>query len=74
MEQTRIPEISIPTSRIGLGTWALGGAQWGGTDDARSIATIRTALDQGISLIDTAPAAYVLLYHSIRSPLICVSV
>jgi aryl-alcohol dehydrogenase-like predicted oxidoreductase len=28
---------------------------WGGTDDAASVATIRSALDAGINLIDTAP-------------------
>ena len=29
---------------------------WGGTDEKASIETIRAALDQGITLIDTAPA------------------
>lgn len=45
-------------SVIGLGTWVLGGGPlWGKeTDDAESIRTIHTALDQGINLIDTAPA------------------
>lgn len=42
-------------SRIGLGTWAIGGWMWGGTDEKESIATIRHALDLGINLIDTAP-------------------
>jgi aryl-alcohol dehydrogenase-like predicted oxidoreductase len=28
---------------------------WGGTDEAASIATIRSAVDRGITLIDTAP-------------------
>ncbi len=40
---------------MGLGTWAIGGWMWGGTDEGRSIDTIRAALDQGINLIDTAP-------------------
>jgi aryl-alcohol dehydrogenase-like predicted oxidoreductase len=39
-----------------LGTWAIGGWMWGGTDEHASIATIRDALYQGITLIDTAPA------------------
>jgi aryl-alcohol dehydrogenase-like predicted oxidoreductase len=43
------------SSRIGLGTWAIGGWMWGGSDEAESIRTIRAALDQGINLIDTAP-------------------
>src|ERR1700745_4286086 len=44
------------TSRIGLGTWAMGGCMWGGTDEAQAIATIRSAVDRGVTLIDTAPA------------------
>jgi aryl-alcohol dehydrogenase-like predicted oxidoreductase len=43
-------------SRIGLGTWAIGGFMWGGTDEREALETIRTALEQGITLIDTAPA------------------
>ena len=55
MEHTRIPNLNIPVSRIGLGTWAIGGWMWGGTDESNAIATIQQALDQGINLIDTAP-------------------
>ena len=29
---------------------------WGGTDEAESIATIRAAIDHGITVVDTAPA------------------
>jgi len=46
----------IRSSRIGLGTWSMGGFQWGGADDDESVRTIRAALDLGITLIDTAPA------------------
>jgi aryl-alcohol dehydrogenase-like predicted oxidoreductase len=42
-------------SRIGLGTWAIGGADWGRSNDADSIKTIQHAVDVGINLIDTAP-------------------
>jgi aryl-alcohol dehydrogenase-like predicted oxidoreductase len=56
MEFVRVPGTTLSPSRIGLGTWAIGGWMWGGTDDARSIDTICTALDRGITLIDTAPA------------------
>src|SRR5262245_45786848 len=56
MEKTKIQGIPIPASRIGLGTWAMGGWQWGGTDDDESVRTIHAALDRGINLIDTAPA------------------
>ncbi|MDB5860506.1 MAG: Aldo/keto reductase protein [Ramlibacter sp.] len=55
METVRIEGIATPVSRIGLGTWAIGGAMWGGADDASSVATIRKAIESGINLIDTAP-------------------
>ena len=42
-------------SRIALGTWAMGGWMWGGTDEAEAIRTIHEAIDRGITLIDTAP-------------------
>jgi hypothetical protein len=56
METCRIPGTNLAPSRIGLGTWAIGGWMWGGTDEAESIRTIHSALDRGITLIDTAPA------------------
>jgi len=45
----------LKSSRIALGTWAIGGWMWGGTDDAESIRTIHSAIDRGITPIDTAP-------------------
>src|SRR3954470_6449396 len=56
MEHIAIGTPGFITSRIGLGTWAIGGSMWGGTDEGRSIATIRSAVERGITLIDTAPA------------------
>src|ERR1700692_1410898 len=50
-----IPEAQLKVSRVALGTWAMGGWMWGGTDTRESIATIHAALTQGINLIDTAP-------------------
>jgi len=55
METTRIPSAGLQFSRIGLGTWAMGGWMWGGTDENESIRTIHSAIDRGITLIDTAP-------------------
>lgn len=34
----------------------MGGVQWGGADDDESVRTIHAALDQGVNVIDTAPA------------------
>ncbi len=55
METIKIPGTDLETSRIALGTWAIGGWMWGGCDDKVSIRTIHAALDRGINLIDTAP-------------------
>ncbi|OCJ02535.1 aldo/keto reductase [Rhizobium sp. AC44/96] len=46
----------VKASAVGLGTWAIGGWMWGGTDEAESIAAIHASLDAGVTLIDTAPA------------------
>jgi aryl-alcohol dehydrogenase-like predicted oxidoreductase len=55
VETTSLPALDQDVSRVGLGTWAIGGWQWGGTDERQSIDTILSALDRGINLIDTAP-------------------
>jgi aryl-alcohol dehydrogenase-like predicted oxidoreductase len=55
MERIEIPGTSLKPSRIALGTWAIGGWMWGGTDEAEAIRTIHEAVDRGITLIDTAP-------------------
>ena len=54
-ELVDIPGTALRVSRVALGTWAMGGWMWGGTDERESVATIRAALHQGINLIDTAP-------------------
>jgi aryl-alcohol dehydrogenase-like predicted oxidoreductase len=56
MEFATVPGTSLEISRVGLGTWAIGGWMWGGTDDEESIATIRAAVERSLNLIDTAPA------------------
>jgi aryl-alcohol dehydrogenase-like predicted oxidoreductase len=56
METIQIGASGITASRIALGTWAIGGWMWGGnTDLDESIHTIRSAVERGITLIDTAP-------------------
>src|SRR5690242_20465259 len=55
MEQIAIGASGLKASRIGLGTWAIGGWMWGGADEAQSIATIHSAVERGVTLIDTAP-------------------
>jgi aryl-alcohol dehydrogenase-like predicted oxidoreductase len=55
MEHAGIPGTSLEVSRVAIGTWAIGGWMWGGTDETESVATIRAALDHGINVVDTAP-------------------
>src|ERR1700694_2383309 len=56
LELTEIPGTSLKVSPVAIGTWAIGGWMWGGTDEAESIATIRSAVEHGVNIIDTAPA------------------
>ncbi len=55
LEYIKIDGTNLVSSRIALGTWAIGGWMWGGTDEKESIRTIHAAFDQGVNLIDTAP-------------------
>src|SRR6201989_1173567 len=55
MELASIPGTSLRVSPVAIGTWAIGGWMWGGTDEAESIATIRAAFEHGINVVDTAP-------------------
>src|ERR1700731_1030465 len=55
MELADIPGTSLKVSRVAIGTWAIGGWVWGGTDEGQSVSTIRAGLEHGINLIDTAP-------------------
>jgi aryl-alcohol dehydrogenase-like predicted oxidoreductase len=55
MEKIEVPRAGLALSRIGLGTWAIGGWMWGGVDHGEAVETIRSAVDRGVTLIDTAP-------------------
>jgi aryl-alcohol dehydrogenase-like predicted oxidoreductase len=54
MEQRRLGQRGPRVSVVGLGTWAIGGRDWGPTDDAVSRKAIHAALDRGVTLLDTA--------------------
>jgi aryl-alcohol dehydrogenase-like predicted oxidoreductase len=58
MQTKRLGTEGPDISRIGLGTWAIGGPYefgWGPIDDDESIAAIRHAIESGVNWIDTAP-------------------
>jgi aryl-alcohol dehydrogenase-like predicted oxidoreductase len=58
MKTRKLGFSDLEITRIGLGTWAIGGADWayawGPQDDAVSVRTIHKAIDVGINWIDTA--------------------
>ncbi len=54
MQYTQLGKRGPRISTIGFGAWAIGGMNWGRTDDAVSKRALLTALDQGVTLIDTA--------------------
>jgi len=57
MQYREIGKSGVVASAIGLGTWAIGGGGfWDGTDDDReAVRAIQFAIDNGVTLIDTAP-------------------
>jgi len=58
MKTRQLGYTDLNLTRIGLGTWAMGGTWeygWGASDDDQGIGTILTALEKGINWIDTAP-------------------
>jgi aryl-alcohol dehydrogenase-like predicted oxidoreductase len=55
MERRSLGNSGYEISRIGLGTWAIGGHMWGGQDDAHSVEAIHAAVDHGVNWVATAP-------------------
>ncbi len=59
MQTQRLGSTDLELTRIGLGTWAIGGGDWrygwGPQDEKDSLETITAALEGGINWIDTAP-------------------
>ncbi len=52
METTELHGVRV--SRIALGTWAIGGSEWGAVDEREAINACRAIFDHGINIIDTA--------------------
>ncbi|MFA6243001.1 MAG: aldo/keto reductase [Candidatus Hydrogenedentales bacterium] len=46
-------DLNVPV--VSYGAWAIGGWMWGGTDDSAAIRAIQAAIDEGMTLVDTAP-------------------
>jgi methylglyoxal reductase len=56
MRYRPLGQSGIEASVVAFGAWAVGGWFWGGADEQESVEAIRSAIDAGITLIDTAPA------------------
>ncbi len=56
MEYALIGDTGIKATRVCIGTWAIGGWMWGGSDETEAIAAIQAGLKKGLNIIDTAPA------------------
>jgi len=56
MQYRELGHSGIQASVVAIGAWQMGGWRWGGTDEALSIKAIHAAIDNGINLLDTAPA------------------
>ncbi|MBC7887352.1 MAG: aldo/keto reductase [Ferruginibacter sp.] len=55
MKMKKLPGTDILLSPITYGAFAIGGWFWGGADEGDAVKAIETALDNGITTIDTAP-------------------
>lgn len=54
MQYTQLGARGPKVSTIGFGAWAIGGMNWGPTDDEVSLRALHAALDEGVTFIDTA--------------------
>lgn len=55
MKQVKLNHADAGISAIILGTWAIGGSNWGPYDERNAVSAVEAALDNGINAIDTAP-------------------
>jgi aryl-alcohol dehydrogenase-like predicted oxidoreductase len=54
METRKLGESNLEISAIAFGAWAIGGWMWGGSDSKDAIKAVETAIDTGMTTIDTA--------------------
>ncbi|MCK5033832.1 MAG: aldo/keto reductase [Calditrichia bacterium] len=54
MQYKKLGKNGPPVSTMGFGAWAIGGMNWGKTDDDVSKKALNEAIDQGVTFIDTA--------------------
>lgn len=55
MEYRQLGKTDLKVSPVALGTWAIGGKNWGEVNDGDSIRAIHKMIDNGVNFIDCAP-------------------
>lgn len=55
LETVKLGHTDIKISKITFGAWVIGGWNWGGSEEAEAIRTVRAAYESGMSTLDTAP-------------------
>jgi aryl-alcohol dehydrogenase-like predicted oxidoreductase len=54
MKRRLFGNLNLNISEIGLGTWQLGGSDWGAVDERDALDTLRAAVEGGVNFFDTA--------------------
>ena len=54
MEYRKLGKSELKVSELAFGAWAIGGWLWGGADSKEAVEAIKTAIDYGMTTIDTA--------------------
>lgn len=54
MKYTKLGRTGLDCSRLGFGTWQIGGERWKGLDPDESVSLLHHSLDQGVNIYDAA--------------------
>ena len=54
MRQRQLGNTGLTVSEIGMGTWELGGREWGDISEADAVDLLRYAFESGVTYYDTA--------------------
>jgi aryl-alcohol dehydrogenase-like predicted oxidoreductase len=54
MEKRKLGQSDLEVTVLAFGAWAIGGWLWGGSDSKEAVKAIETAIDHGMTTIDTA--------------------
>jgi aryl-alcohol dehydrogenase-like predicted oxidoreductase len=55
METRKLGQSDVYVTPLAFGAWAIGGWMWGGADSREAVKAMETAIENGMTTIDTAP-------------------